>query len=224
MIDVVVVGEGRTEATFVSTVLAPIFGERNISLKSHLIKTGEGGRGGALSPARVIKALRNTLRERADTFVTTFFDLYGLRPGFPGAASDATDPLARCVAIERSLADAVIRESGCRVDRFIPHIQPYEFEALLFADVSKFGETRPDWVRFQPDLQRVRDAALTPEHIDGGATTHPSARLQRILKPHYQKPVYGSAVAQRIGLDRIRSECRHFNGWLTRLENLEPLA
>ena len=46
-----------------------------------------------MSPQRVLLFLRNTLRERNDTHVTTFFDLYGLAPDFPGVAgSDAGSP------------------------------------------------------------------------------------------------------------------------------------
>jgi Domain of unknown function (DUF4276) len=30
----------------------------------------------------------------------------------------------------------------------------------------------------------------------------------------------GSAIIQRIGLDVIRTQCPHFNEWLTKLESL----
>ena len=66
--------------------------------------------------------------------------------------------------------------------------------------------------------------AISPEHINDGINTHPSARLAKILKPSYDKPFHGSAVAQRIGLERIRAECRHFDAWLTRIERLSPLG
>ena len=35
---------------------------------------------------------------------------------------------------------------------------------------------------------------------------------------------HGPAVAARIGLDRIRAECRHFAAWLSRLESLPALV
>lgn len=120
------------------------------------------------------------------------------------------------------LASVVAAESGCRPDRFIAHIQPYEFEALLFSDVSQFGAVQSDWMRFVATLQQARDGALSPEHINDGPETHPSARLEQLLQPSYDKPLHGSRVAERIGIDRMRAECRHFDAWLARIESLPP--
>jgi hypothetical protein len=123
VIEVIVVGEGQTEETFVRDVLAPQLTNRDISLQPRLIDTSQTGRGGALSFDRVIRFLRNTLRERSGTYVTTFFDLYGLRPDFPGyeAARDKNDPLEKSRTIEDALALAAVEVSGCRADRFVPH-------------------------------------------------------------------------------------------------------
>ncbi len=138
MIEVIVVGEGQTEETFVRDVLAPALTERDISLQPRLIATSKGAAGGALARDRVLRYLRNTLRERGDTYVTTLFDLYGLRGDFPGVAAARTenDPVRKCRAIEIEFGEAVSEISERRADRFVPHIQPYEFEALLFSEVS----------------------------------------------------------------------------------------
>jgi hypothetical protein len=225
VIHVIVVGEGQTEATFVSEVLAPHLFNRELTLQPRLIDTSQGAKGGSLAPDRVLKFLRNTLREREDTYVTTFFDLYGLRSGFPGvdAARAITNPLSRCIAIETALAEAAVQASGRREDRFFAHIQPYEFESLLFSDVSTFGEVQNDWRRFVKNLQLVRDGVETPEHINDGPNTHPSVRLKTLLQPKYIKPLHGSRIATSIGLARIRQDCQHFDRWLTRIESLKPL-
>ena len=68
-----------------------------------------------------------------------------------------------------------------------------------------------------------RFEAATPEHINDGANTHPSARLKNLLKPRYDKVLYGSGIATLIGLPPIRSECRHFDEWLARIESLQAL-
>lgn len=226
MIEVIVVGEGPTEETFVRDVLAPELAHRGISLQPRLINTSPGKKGGALAAERVLRFLRKTLRERADTYVTTFFDLYGLRSDMPGvdASRGTADPLRRTRTIEQALTDTVVAESGCRNDRFFAHLQPHEFEALLFSDVSRFGEAHGDWKQFVADLQRARDAANTPEHINDGPDTHPSARLLNLLRPRYDKVLHGSFVGALIGLPRIRSECRHFDAWPTKIESLGPLA
>ncbi len=224
MIHVIVVGEGQTEETFTNTVLAPHFANFEITVEPRLVKTSECGRGGALSKERVIRFLRNTLRERGTTHVTTFFDLYGLHSDFPGVASagQKADPLERSDIIEAALAEAAVEASNCRADRFVAHIQPYEFEALLFSDVSSFAVVNPEWRRFEVDLKQACDSLASPEHINDGATTHPSARLT-VLHPRYKKTLHGCRVAASIGLTQIRQECQHFDRWLTRIESLDPL-
>ena len=224
MIEVIVVCEGQTEETFVRNVLATPLADRNVIVQPRLITTSPSGKGGALSRDRIVRYLRNTLRERGDVYVATLFDLHGLKTDFPGR-SDAvrlSDPIERAVAIEGTFHQVVVQEAGCRQDRFLPHIQPYEFEALLFADVTQFAEVNSAWQPAVEVLKAVRQLAQSPEHINDGQDTHPSARLEKGL-PRYQKVLHGSAVAAQIGLDQIRAECRHFGEWLTRIESLQPL-
>lgn len=224
MITVVVVGEGLTEWTFVREVLAPPFLPRGIVLDPRLIETSPGSKGGAPAPSRVLRFLRETLLQRDGTYLTTFFDLYRLRGDFFGVqtAHGKADPLQRCRIIEAALTEALVKDSACRAERIFPHIQPFEFEALLFSDVSSFGVVEGAWHSYLDPLQRARDAAETPEHINDGPQTHPSARLKPLV-PKYRKPFHGSRIAQSIGLARIRAECHHFNDWMTRIESLKPL-
>ena len=156
--------------------------------------------------------------------MTTFFDLYGLPSDFPGqAVADLpADPVERAKQIEDGFHGAVVREVGCRPDRFFPHIQPYEFEALLFSEAASFARAEPQWHTFADQLEEVRQSSHSPEHINDGPETHPSARLLRLV-PRYSKVRHGVAVSTEIGIERIRGECRHFNQWLSRLETLPPL-
>ena len=226
MTDVIVVGEGQTEETFVRDMLAPALAAESVFLEPRLIRTSPTGRGGALSYPRVLRYLRNTLRQRGDTYVTTFFDLYRLDDAFPGFSESTTlqDPLARAALIETLLSEAVILEAGCRENRFFAHVQPYEFEALLFADVAKLVDIEPAWKPFTAQLSAVRARAESPEHIDDGSDTHPSERLRRILRPGYQKTLHGPLAVLHIGLSQLGEECRHFAQWLGKLLSLEPLA
>ena len=226
MIDLIVVCEGQTEQSFVGDVLAPfVAGQGPVSITPRIVSTSIRGKGGALTRKRVIRYLRNTLRERRDTYVTTLFDLYGLVADFPGRgeAEGVSDPIERAVAIEAKFHEVVVRETGCRPVRFIPHIQPYEFESLLFSDVDRFAEVEPAWLASIDDLKEARDSAASPEHINDGKNTHPSARLRTLLGAKYQKVLHGQAVSARIGVERIRMECRHFGEWLQRIERLAPL-
>lgn len=226
MIEVIVIGEGQTEETFVREVLVWELAAKDIALHARLIRTSKYASGGALNWDRVSRFLRNTLRERDDTYVTTFFDLYGLGSDFPGFAEcqHVADSGQRALALEATFGEAVVRLAGCREDRFLPHIQPYEFEALLFSDLEVFAEVEAGWQAFLEPLRKARDEAASPEHINEGAETHPSARLIATLRPRYQKVLHGSALTARIGINRIRQECRHFDGWLSKIERLAPLT
>lgn len=221
MIEVVLISEGQTEETFARDVLAPALWERSIFVHPRLIPTSTAARGGALSWPRVKRSLRNTLRERGETYVTTFFDLYRLDAEFPGWAEAASirDPVGRAEAIEARLGPAIVAEAECRPDRFLPHIQPYEFESLLFSDIDVFPKVNSEWQAFLEPLRRARGAAQSPEHIDDGADSHPSARLE-ILRPRFEKVLHGPRVARRIGIGRIREVCTHFGAWLSRIESL----
>jgi len=225
LIEVIVVGEGPTEESFVRDVLALRLSHQEIFLSPRLVRTSPASRGGGLSWDRVRRFLRNTLRERSTTYVTTFFDLYALDTDFPGTAEarQITDPLARAAHLERRLHTAIVAEAECRPGRFLPHLQPHEFEALVFTDVEAFVEIEPRWRSHLDVYRRARSTAPSPEHINDGPLTHPSARLQD-LRPRYIKPLHGVALVEKIGLDRIRAECAHFDAWLSRLEALPPLS
>ena len=225
MVEAIVVCEGQTEETFVREVLDRALAHRSVFLQPRLMTTSPGHRGGALSRERVVRYLRNTLRERQDIYVTTLFDLYGLPSDFPGKNSldGKADPIERAASIEQELHEIVVQSAECRPDRFLPHIQPHEFEALLFSDVARFAQAEPDWQPFVGALRQVRQAAPSPEHINDGQDTHPSARLRQVLGASYQKVLHGVAVSAQIGLEHIRAECHHFGRWLTRLEELPPL-
>ena len=219
---VIVACEGRTEQEFVAQVLGHAFADRGVYFDARIVPTSAGARGGALSRQRIFRFLRNALRQRQNVYVTTFFDLYGLPSDFPGPAVSPTDPLDHAAAVEAELHEEVVRVIECRRDRFLPHIQPYEFEALLFSDTSQFAHEQAEWAGSVPELATARRGAASPEHINDGPSTHPSARLGRL--PGYRKVRDGTAVARRIGLDRMRRECAHFGEWLTRLESLPVLG
>lgn len=224
MTNVVVVCEGRTEEAFINEVMQPELALNAVYLQARLISTSPGAKGGALSGDRVVGGLGRVLRERDDTYVTTFFDLHGLAGGFPGRAGTErqSDPIARCEQIEEALHDVVVEQARCRRERFLPHIQPYEFEALLLSDMTAFVQVEAEWDSAQSVLAPVVEASASPEHVNDGFGTHPSARLKRAI-PGYRKVAHGIRLATQIGLKRIRSECHHFGAWLGRMESLQPL-
>ena len=225
MKEVIVVCEGQTEEVFVNEVLAPSLWDGNVFLYPRLIATSRYSKGGSLKGQRVLRFLGNTLRQRQDTYVTTFFDLYGLPSDFPGRAETVRDmdPVDQAIAVETGFHSAVINVAECRSDRFLPHIQPHEFEALLFSDPGKFAHVEPAWRTYVGQLEAARMSAPSPEHINDGSETHPSARLRNLLRPRYGKVRHGRAVSARIGVSRMRAVCGHFDRWVARMEALPPL-
>lgn len=225
MTQIAVICEGKTEARFVRDVLGSYFSLRNISVTPMHINTSPEHSGGSLSGQRVVRSARKIANRRPRVYITTLFDLYGLPSDFPGVKDSGmrADPLDRAQFIEQCLRDAVITDSWEYPQRFVPYIQPYEFEALLFSNVTMFKEEEPQWSRCVDQLARIRDGVKSPEYIDGGHDSHPSARLQRLLVPKYRKALNGPLLAERIGIDCIRTQCQHFNEWLSKLEELRPL-
>ena len=151
--------------------------------------------------------------------VTTLIDFYGLKTehGFPmwteskknSTINEQLDTLE--MAMKNDLNQSIRH-------RFIPYIQVYEFEALLFADASIFEHQFVKSEFFDYDyLQKTLQ--INPEEINDGVQTAPSKRLERIIK-NYNKVVYGSLLSQEIGLDKIRSKCPRFNNWISALEHI----
>ena len=69
------------------------------------------------------------------------------------------------------------------------------------------------------ELVELCQRFASPEHIDHGQTTHPSAQIGSLFQD-YEKTVDGPLLAADIGLEVIRESCSHFDQWLTSLESL----
>jgi len=222
VLEVIVFTEGSTEEQFIKRVVAPLFRSNQIFLKPQTLNTSQDAKGGAVNFDRLKFNARNTLRQKPDVILTTFLDLYGLDTSFPGyaEAKQRTDVYARTGILETALHEAIVEYIGCRTERFIPHIQPYEFEGLLFSDVNALILTEPSWNQYFTKLQAVRAAFDTPEHINDGYETKPSKRLEDILRPQYKKTRHGPLAAEKITINVMEQECVHFKGWMNRLRGL----
>ncbi len=154
---------------------------------------------------------------RQNAWVTTLFDLYALPNDFPGYA-EASVLLGgpRAVALEAAFAADVANFSVNR--NFIPHVQLYEFEALLLSDTRAFTIFYPDRAEGIAKLG-AEVAGLEPEEVNDGPLTAPSKRIIKYV-PEYegQKATAGPIVAMHIGLAHLRQRCPHFHAWITALE------
>jgi Domain of unknown function (DUF4276) len=222
VIRVYVVCEGQTEELFVESVLSDFFVARNIYLTPRLIGK-PGHKGGNFRFERLLTDLRNLLGD-SKAYCTTLFDFYGLPSSFPGKerAQLMMTGKDKAQAVVQSLMARLEQEMGAdSLRRFIPYIQMYEFEGLLFSDCNRLALAigQPELAM---ELQRIRADFDSPEDINDSKITAPSKRLTS-LYPIYDKPIHGSLAALEIGLTKIRAECSLFDGWLLQLEKLEEL-
>ena len=222
MTSVYIICEGRTESTFVKNVLAPKLGQKNVFLFP--VQIGRRHKGGDVTFDRLLPNIRAQLHNNRDAYCTSLFDYYGLDDDFPGK----TDARNKSTLSQKQIAvcDALSNELAKRLDkgplqRFIPYIQMHEFEGLLFSDPNQlaFELGRQDLAK---QFLAIRQAFETPEHINDSSVTAPSKRIQQLVS-RYRKVQMGERVARATTLERIRKECPLFEGWLNKLENLQPL-
>lgn len=222
MQEVIVFGEGHTEEQFIKRVVAPSLRSAQIYIKPQLLKTSQNAKGGAFNFDRLKLNARNTLRQKPDAMLTTLIDLYALDTSFPGflAAKNKPDLYDRVASLEAALHKEIVEYVECRPERFIPYIQPFEFEGLLFSNVEILTSLEPRWCDSLTELSAVRNEVQSPEHINDGPETAPSKRLGELLIPKYKKTRHGPLAAERITLAVIEKECMHFHGWMEKLRGL----
>lgn len=210
-----IICEGQTEETFINEVLAPHFITRSkpLYITPRLLK-------GHVDIQRILLNVRNLLANR-DAYCTTLFDFYGLPNKFPGKQEATNKRLihdkAQCIThAMQEHADQKFDEQVVR--RFIPYVQMYEFEGLLFSDPEGFANSieRPDLAQRFTD---IRAQFPTPEDINDSTETAPSKRILGCMRD-YEKPIHGNIAMLDLGLAPIRRECKLFNEWVIQLEGL----
>ena len=187
MVDVTAIVEGETEQGFVNEVLASHLGARGVSIWP--IFPGRRRRSGGVRPWDSVRGdILRALRERSGRICTTMFDFYGLPEDWPGRRKAGTahvSPDERGSIVEKALLADLIDQAGedFRKDLYMPYVQVHEFEALLFADVTKLAEGLagphgPSRNQLLEHLDSVLgEAGGQPEAINDGYRTCPSRRI-----------------------------------------------
>ena len=154
------------------------------------------------------------------TYITTMFDYYALDTNFPGhnQLNAIPDIYKKVKHLEEKFRDDINSNlPNTPNDRFIPYIQPHEFESLLFSDINEIVKADPDWNKkatLISSLSEIVNDYPNPEEINNSYNTSPSHRLAQILNlPKYRKVLHGTAIAKNIGIENIRQKCRHFDEW-----------
>jgi len=185
--------EGATEREFIKNVLAPHFIGQNIEIRGIDIR-------GNVSIPRVRSEIQKILFNF--DIVTTLYDYYGFKDSQNLSLDD----------IQGAIAEGIDPD---RARWFVPYLQQYEFEALLFSSpqnlVDEFGDNKLS------EIEAILQECGEPENINNNRDTCPSRRLKGLFSG-YDKVFHGSAICSQIGLGRIREKCARFNGWLEEIE------
>jgi hypothetical protein len=171
--------------------------------------------------ARAKKDILLQLKQDANIYCSTMFDLYGLETGFPG-----TVPPSGLLAAQNAvhIENAILQDIAAVVpyhraeERLIPYLQVHEYEGLLFSDTTAFAAALGR-ANLAAQLANIRNLFRTPEDINNDPNNAPSKRIAGIY-PQYNKVIEGTLAAQRIGVDRMLAECPHFRNWIDRISAL----
>jgi hypothetical protein len=215
--------EGQAEEDFIQTVLNPYLHNKGLFLVATIAKTkrtDEGSfKGGVSSYAKIEKDLRLLFLNRSNIATTTMFDLYGLPSDFP-ARQDVKAKSKTGIALAHYLEEKWL-EKFPNQSNFIPYLSVHEFEALLFSEPKTIALNFPDsTAQTATDLQKVRDNYENPEAIN---LNNPPAKRIITAIPKYRKRLNGIAIAEQIGVPKMRKECPHFDSWLSKLEALAKI-
>ncbi len=212
----IIICEGQTEREFCKDVLYPYFFEKDIYIQTPLIKKSGGG---IVPWPNLKKQIENHLRQDKEAVVTTFIDYYGMseRFQFPNweHAHQVNDKEKRMDILEAGMKESIRGEIN---PRFIPYIQLYEFEGLLFNNPAVFANQIPeeDFIN-KDELIKTIEENPNPEMINDTPGNAPSYRLKRLIKG-YSKIVYGAILAKDIGIERMRNKSPRFKQWIINLE------
>ncbi len=220
--------EGETEENFVNEILCPYlvgFGFHSVSARLLGNARNRLQRGGIVSWPVARQDIKRHLRGDAGCVATTMVDFYALPstgngawPGRENARLVTHSQKATTVEVLMHNDIVTIMGNSFNSNRFVPYVMMHEFEALLFSDCQRFGESINHRQEI-PSLQEIRDQFGTPEEINDSPITAPSKRLLKLI-PSYQKTLHGPLAVSAIGLEKICDECPHFREWIDRLRLL----
>jgi len=211
--------EGQTEQAFIKEVLIPYFDTRQIYL--HAVKLRR--QGGITPYQRAKEVIVRSLKEDAALICTTMVDFYGMPADWPGRenANRCQSCTEKADLVEGDILKDIAGHLGDSFNpkRLMPYVQMHEFEALLFSSPLKLAESLGD-KKLSSIFLTIRNEFSTPEEIDDHYDTCPSRRIEGVFEG-FRKTINGITAAGRIGLEKMRQECPHFNDWITKLEKIK---
>lgn len=211
----IIIVEGQTEEEFVNISLKNYLSEKGIfSVSAIKIQTSKGHKGGFVKYTHLKRDIQKVIRE-SDVIVSTFLDFFRIPTSVPNY-----DEMDQYTNVDDKI-DILLEGISDDIDnpKFIPYIQKFEFEALLFSSNDGFEEMY-DKPKIVQATQAIIDTYDNPEDINNHPNTAPSKRLINILAENgekYDKIVEGNLIAETIGIETIIEKCPRFKNWLKML-------
>jgi len=213
---ILILVEGQTEEKFIKELLVPYFNSKSIYIIPIIISTsrtknGLKHKGGVVNFWQVKSELLKLLKDSSANMVTTMIDYYGLDNSFPGIGStNIPSHLYEKIQFLENCFGNEIKQRN-----FYPYYQLHEFETLLFSDQEGFTKV----LKNKDEIQNILRNFTNPEEINNNPETAPSKRILKIY-PKYQKVIDGIIISKKIGIEKMRQKCVHFNDWITFLEQI----
>jgi hypothetical protein len=224
LINIYVIVEGQCEENFVNNILKPYFFSKNIFLKPEQVITGKdkhgtvckgGGNSYGLYKKHIQNRIKNCTKQK-NCYITTMIDFYGLPNDFPKSNDTSKKTTYDTIKLwEKTFFDDI------GVDNFIPYIQLYEFETLLYCDIDKICDEFFDLdiknlkVKITKDIQQFDNIELINNSID----TSPSKRLNKLTDGKYcnSKVASSTNILKKIDIKTMLQKCTHFKYWIEKL-------
>lgn len=207
--------EGQTEEAFINEVLYPYFANLMIFITPIICSTkrttSKKYKGGVSDYNKVKNELTILCKNHKNEMITTMFDYYAMPSNTPNINCNCIDIYERIEHIQNAINND-IGQANCFFN-FMLH----EFEGLLFSSPNAFIEITDE--KTVEKIQKMRDEAISPEHINNSHETAPSKRLESLI-PNYAKVKNGALLSKNIGIDALLKECKHFAKWVDKIKNI----
>lgn len=207
--------EGQTEEAFINEVLSPYFENLSIYIRPIICTTRRTAskkyKGGVSDYNKIKSELTILCKQHKNEIITTMFDYYAMPRNTPNIECREVDLYKRMDLIEEAINND-IQQPNCFFNLML-----HEFEGMLFSSPDAFIEITNE--KIVEKIQKMRDEAISPEHINNSPETAPSKRLEFLI-PNYAKVKNGSLISKNIGIDTLLKECKHFAKWVDKIKNL----
>jgi len=202
--------EGQTEEAFFKKNIVPYLLQYAIYTDIIIVTTskdrcGRKNRGGCININRIKNEVQKLLNSY--DYVTTFYDFYGF-------SNRLTDDVGELESMIYALFNT---------QKFVPYIQRYEFETLLFSNPEYFTKYFSNDV-VEKEIKRIISHYQDIELINDSIETAPSKRIAKLFELEdeiYDKVLYGEGIATDIGLNKIRQEAKRFDAWIDKIVSLK---